>query len=52
MMSSSKGLDLGYAVAQVVKTLRYTRVRFPIGLLEFFVELIFFGHNIRDILWA
>jgi len=40
MTSSFNGLDLGYAVAQVVKTLRYARVRFLMGLLEFFIDLI------------
>jgi hypothetical protein len=53
MMSSSKGLDLGYTVTQAVETLRYTRVRFPMGLLEFFIDLILSAaRTIRDILWA
>jgi len=53
MMSSSKGTDLGYTVAQVVETLRYTWVRFPMGLLEFLIDLILSAaRTIRDILWA
>jgi len=40
MMSNSKGLDLGYAVVQVDKSLSYTRARFQMGLLEFFIDLI------------